>query len=114
MQNSFLAKVSVATGRSAWKVYPESSNIGADVAVLPDGNLIFLNRHCMILTVISPEGEEIDRFRPYTVCDNYDTDAYGYALQVATDGYFLIAGRKSGSFRLMKADYTGTTITELF
>lgn len=113
--NSFLAKVAGQDGSVDWKVYPESSNAGTSVQLADNGDVYLLNRNCMIVNILSNDagGETLERLRPFEVCDNYDTDQYGYDLAFSADGYLLVAGQGGGDYRLVKMDFTGTAVEEL-
>ncbi len=98
LYNSFITSLT-ASGSVIWKEYLESSNSGEDIAFENGSSLIMLNKNCFVIDFVSlPDGTYTDLMRVYDACDSYDTRSLGYALDITTEGNFLLAGSKSGKF----------------
>jgi len=96
--NSFVASVTIS-GVLGTKEFLENSNSGADSDFNKDGDLVVLNRNCIILDIGAiPLGDDMARFRVLDVCDSYDTDVYGMSLSADPDGNYLIGGSSGGKF----------------
>jgi hypothetical protein len=100
LDNSFLASLT-NTGSIRWKIYLENSNKGSDLLFDNGGNLMMLNKNCFIISIVNSEaGTDGGRIRMFSVCDSYNTDAFGSGLDLYYDKNILVAGSRGGNFYL--------------
>jgi len=105
LDNSFLACLD-GTGEVIWKKYLENSNSGASLIIDNSGIIRMLNRNCFIINNFSVDPASPDvvtdegPIRMFSVCNSYDTDAFGTDLDLYYDGNILTSGSKGGNFFL--------------
>lgn len=98
LENSFLASLG-KNGNISWKKYVENSNSGAAITFLNNGEIMVLNRNCFILnTAGAGDGSITGRLSVFSVCDPYNTDAFGFSLDIDFEGNIIAAGAKSENF----------------
>lgn len=96
--NSFTATLGL-NGESPDKEFLENSNIGTDLILDSAGNLVVLNKNCLLISLVPvPFNNTKEIFRTLDVCDSYDTDIYGNSVSLTSDDKILIAGQKAGDF----------------
>jgi hypothetical protein len=100
LNNSYIVSMS-QSGIIGKKKYLENSNSGSDLVIDDSGDILVLNRNCLIVTIVDPENAyELSLIRMYNECDSYKTDAFGADIDLHYDGNILTAGSKGGSFYL--------------
>jgi hypothetical protein len=100
LDNSFLASISTS-GAIRWKRYLENSNSGSALIFNDSDVLMMLNKNCMIINMANPDdGSDAGFIRMFSVCDSYNTDAFGAHLDLNYDGNILAAGSRGGNFYL--------------
>ncbi|HUX58383.1 MAG TPA: hypothetical protein VMV77_15540 [Bacteroidales bacterium] len=100
LNNSFLASLTDA-GLVRWKKYLENSNSGFAIIFDEMENLMMLNRNCFIINLANPgDGTEAGRIRMFSLCDSYNTDAFGSGIVINYDENILVAGTRGGNFYL--------------
>ncbi|MDO9580745.1 MAG: hypothetical protein Q7J06_09315 [Bacteroidales bacterium] len=84
-----------------WKKYLENSNSGSAIVFDEMENLMMLNRNCFIINLANPgDGTEAGRIRMLSLCDSYNTDAFGSGIVINYDENILVAGTRGGNFYL--------------
>lgn len=100
LENSFTTSLSNA-GVVRWKRYLENSNSGAALGFNNNGELIMLNKNCFIVNILSTsDGLDAGRIKMFSVCDSYNTDAFGSGFAINFDKNILLAGTRGGSYYL--------------
>jgi hypothetical protein len=100
LDNSFMASLSTS-GSVNWKKYLENSNSGSSIIINDSGNLTMLNKNCFIINLAEPvHGDDAGRIRMFSVCNPYNTDAFGTDLDICPNGNILLAGSLGENFYL--------------
>jgi hypothetical protein len=100
VNNSFLASLS-GNGDVRWKKYLEYANSGSSLSIDDSGQLMMLNRNCLIINIINPnDGSTSGIIRTFNVCDSNHTDAFGLSIEMNYDDNILMAGSKGGGYYL--------------
>jgi hypothetical protein len=100
LNNSFMASLS-NMGSVFWKKYLENSNTGVALTIDDNNNILMLNTNCYIISMLSlTDGADAGRIRMFSLCDSYNTDALGAAIEINYDENILVAGKRGGSFYL--------------
>lgn len=104
VSNSFIVCLNSNGSFSAdWKEkkYPEYSNEGYDIVFDKSGNLLMLNRKCMIINYLNPaDGSNTGLIRTFSLCVPENTDAFGNDLVTDHNDNLLLAGSLGGNFYL--------------
>jgi hypothetical protein len=104
LDNSFAASLRSA-GSITWKKYLEDSNSGSAMLINNSDILMTLSRDCFIIDKtrydeakdsVNSEGQ----IRWFTVCDPYNTDAFGSSFDIDPEGNIIAAGSMAGKFYL--------------
>jgi hypothetical protein len=100
VKNSFMASVT-NSGSVRWKKYLENSNTGSAIIFDNAGDVMMLNKNCFIVNFLSPtDGADAGLIRMFSICDSYNTDAFGADMDINYDKNILVAGSRGGSFYL--------------
>ena len=100
LDNSFIASLS-KTGITGKKKYLENSNSGVNLVFKSNDHIVMLNKNCFFISIVDPmNGYNAERFRVFSACNAYNTDALGTDLDINYDGNILLAGSKGGNFYL--------------
>jgi hypothetical protein len=100
LDNSFLVSLTSA-GSVRWKKYFENSNSGSALVFDDTGILLMLNKNCYIINMVDPlDGTDVGRIRIFSLCNSYDTDAFGEDLDINYEKNILVAGKRGGNFYL--------------
>jgi hypothetical protein len=105
LDNSFLACLD-SKGEVIWKKYLENSNSGAAIVIDDSDRLWMLNKNCFIISKFSIDATDPGNItdggliRMFSVCDSYNTDAFGADMDLHYDRNILTSGSRGGNFFL--------------
>jgi hypothetical protein len=98
--NTFVARYFFSLD-SLTKKYLEYSNMGTSILYDGTGEVMVLNKKCLIVNILDQDIKISGTIRTYNSCDSKTSDSFGFSMDILPDGNLVMAGSKGKSYYLV-------------